>query len=109
MFLINSQKSLGANGFEKTGYVAKLNAYVIVSGTKYGDFMRNVRGMGSLAGSTDIRSVKIINKQIYDNITKGVQEKGRRHETNFFGHQETRNGVIVKRNAQYNEIPEFMR
>jgi hypothetical protein len=96
MFSINSDRNLGTRGGTKVGFVAKLNAYVKVSYTKYTDFMHNVRGMGSLAGKTDIDSVEPISKETYEQITKGVQEAGgAKREVHFAGMtQVTRGGVV---------------
>ena len=98
MFTVSSDKSLGMSGALKVGYVEKLGKYVKVNYTKYSSFMRNVRGCASLAGSTDIRSIEVIPKQVYDDIVKGVDAAGgAKHEVNFIGHQESRGGEVIKK------------
>lgn len=67
--------SLGSRDRVVVGYSNALKNYVIVKYTSYNSFMRNVRGCGSLAGTKDISSIKIISKSQYDKIIK--QPKGK--------------------------------
>lgn len=97
-FIIKSTKELGSSSYEAVGFVPKLNNYFVVNYMKFSSFMRNVRGMASEAGKTNINSIRVISKDIYDEITKGVQEKGRKHEIFFMGsYQEKRGGVIQEK------------
>lgn len=63
-------RDLGSRDKVVVGYSKTLKSYVIVDYTRYTSFMGNVRGMGSLAGTKDIGSIKFISKQQYDSITK---------------------------------------
>lgn len=65
--------SLGSRDRTVIGYSKVLGNYVIVNYTEWTDFMRNVRGCSSMAGTKDIRSIKIISKEQYDRIVS--QEK----------------------------------
>ena len=66
-------RSLGSRDSVVIGYSKVLGNYVIVNYTEWTDFMRNVQGCSSMAGTKDIRSIKIISKEQYDRIVS--QEK----------------------------------
>lgn len=65
---LSRDTNLGTRDRTVMGYSKTLGEYVIVRYTSYSGFMRNVRGMGSLAGTKSIHSVKIISKSQYDRI-----------------------------------------
>jgi hypothetical protein len=73
---ISSDSSLGSRERTAIGYSKPLKSYVKVNYSAYNSFMRNVRGMGSLAGTKSIHSIKPITKKIYDNISEGIEKKG---------------------------------
>jgi len=83
--------SIGSRDRTVVGYSKKLGKYVIVSYTRWTDMMRNVRGCSSMAGKTDINSLKIISKAQYDSITK-QEKKSTRRPT---GWEKRRNPVNV--------------
>jgi len=65
---LSHSSNIGSRDRKVIGYSKVLQNYVIVGYTSYSGFMRNVRGMGSLAGTKDINSVKVISKAQYDRI-----------------------------------------
>jgi len=101
MFTVSGDKQLGSSSALKVGFVPKLNSYVKVEYTKFSSFMRNVRGCASLAGKYDLKSVTEISKEVYDKITKGVEEQGgAKHEVHFAGAHETTIGGVKQEESK---------
>ena len=98
---LNSDKTLGSSSVESVGHSKKLNAYVKIKYTKYSDFMRNVRGMGSYAGKKDIRSVRIIPAPVYEKIKEGISKKGAISTGSFMGGSWSNRG---KKNEPMSEV-----
>ena len=94
---LSYDKSLGSSNKQKVGYVKSLNKYFIVQFTEYGSFMRNVRGMGSLAGTKDLSSVKEISKQVYEQILNQQRNAGVRSNVSFMGATEQKQGGQVRK------------
>jgi len=86
--------SIGSRDKVVIGFSKKLGKYLIVRYTKFSSFMRNVRGMGSLAGTKDIRSIKEISKRQYDNIMKQEKKPTRRPTGWERGRTESSSGVL---------------
>jgi len=70
--------SIGSRDIVKVGFSKALNNYVIVSYMKFTSFMRNVRGAGSLAGKSDINSIKIISQRQYEAILNQEHKSAKR-------------------------------
>lgn len=98
MTTIESSKDLGSNSGTKVGFVPKLNIYVKVEFTKFSNFMRNVRGCSGLAGKTEINDIKVITKELHDEIVSGIKGAGGSiHTASFAGMtQKSRGGQIIE-------------
>lgn len=94
---LSYDKTLGSSDKQKVGYVKSLNKYFIVRYTQYSSYMRNVRGMGSLAGTKDLGSVKEISKQVYEQIVNQQRNAGVRSSASFMGATEQRQGGQVRK------------
>ena len=75
---LTHSSSMGSRDRTVVGFSKKLGKYVIVKYTKWTGMMRNVRGCSSMAGNTDINSLKVISKAQYDSITKQEKKPTRR-------------------------------
>jgi len=88
--LLTSDRSLGSRNFTKIGLSTILNSYIKIKGVRYSGFMSNVRGMGSLANTTEIDSIELLSKEEYENLKK----QDAIIKTSFAGATETK---IIKR------------
>lgn len=89
-FTVKYERDLGSRDKIVVGYSNALKRYAKVKVMTYTNFMRNVQGMGSLAGKTEILNIEYIAKQVYDEIVKGVQGAGgAQHTTHFAGASQT--------------------
>lgn len=84
--MLNYNRNLGSRNSISTGFSKTLDSYVIVDSTRFNSFMSNVRGMGSLANTTDINSIKEISKSEYEDLLK----KERSGTTSFAGATQTK-------------------
>jgi len=94
---IASERMLGSSDYTVVGQSKALDgAYVKVTYCKWGSFMRNVKGCGSLAGKTDINEVVELPEKEYNELLN----QNSVHKTSFMGgHSErivTPNGEVVQ-------------
>ena len=76
------ESSLGARDIVKVGLYK--NTPYIVKIVRYNGFMSNVRGMGSLANTSNMQYAKQISQRAYE---KQLQGKPRYRQMSFGGHQ----------------------
>jgi len=67
---LSSDKSLGSRRVVAVGYVKTLDSYAVVTYTKWSGFMRNVQGMASMAGKTEIDNIELISEVKYQQLLK---------------------------------------
>lgn len=67
---ISNKVGLGSRDIEAIGYSQILNSYIYVSYVRFTDFMRNVKGCESIAGSKDIHELKMISEHEFQKMAE---------------------------------------